>query len=68
MRLGGLRRPLHALQHCHQLVDRRIAEETFGTARGYIGERRSIELRRIDDAVFGQLIDDQIYELDLVRA
>src|SRR5687768_770412 len=41
-------------------------EERVGPLRADVGERRLVEPARLDDAVLGELVDDEVHELDLV--
>jgi hypothetical protein len=64
---GGDRRRPDLIEHRQQRIHLRRREESVGTSRRDIGERRFVEERRADDTVLRQVIDDQVDELDLIR-
>ena len=65
---SGYRRGPDAQQRGDQLIDLGRSEETVGATRRDVREGRLVQQSRGHNAVFGQVIDDQIDELDLVGA
>src|SRR5687767_7082135 len=65
-RLGGVRVLPYPIDRDHQAIDDVGFEQCVGAVRTDVCERRLIEPARLDDAVFGQFVDDQTDELDLV--
>src|SRR5260221_14177629 len=55
------------LQDRDQFVHLRLTKHAFGSSRVDVRERRFVEARGIHDAVFGEVVDDQGDELDLMR-
>jgi hypothetical protein len=52
----------------YQLIHLPWTENPFGSSGAHIGERRLIEKGWIHDALISQVIDDQIYKLNLIRS
>lgn len=57
-RLLRNRRPADVVERGNQLLERRLAEQSVGTVRGQIGERRFIQPARFHHTVLGEAIHD----------
>ena len=52
--------------HLEHAVDVIRLEEGIRSRRAQVGERRLVEPSGFDDAMLGEVVDDQVHELDLV--
>src|SRR5437016_1270040 len=57
----------HLVKYRHELVSLARREKTLGPMWCQVSERRLIESCRLDYAVVGQIIHDQVSKFDLVR-
>src|SRR5712692_2187283 len=64
--LGCQRRPPDPIEDCEEFIQLRRSEQPVGSSRGDVGKRRLVQERGTHQAVFGQVVDNQVDELDLV--